>query len=80
MNLNVAGEDFNQMLKQLRSMSVLSINKQVVIIRQRRAWPGIDGVWPDDELDVPLLDPSQQPSPSEITSHLQLSAKCFANP
>lgn len=40
----------------------------------------------DDEPDEPddpdgvELDPSQHPSPSDSTSHLQLSAKCFAKP
>jgi len=36
----------------------------------------------DDEGDDPLLllDFGQQPSPSTITSHLSLSAKCLAMP
>ena len=36
----------------------------------------------DDEGDDPLLllDLGQQPSPSTITSHLSLSAKCLATP
>ncbi len=35
---------------------------------------------PEDESDGVELDSSQQPSPSDSTSHLQLSAKCLANP
>ncbi|WP_210417739.1 hypothetical protein [Bythopirellula goksoeyrii] len=49
----MAREDFSKMLKQLRPVLILGMNEQVILIRQRLAWPRIDRVWPQD--DGPLV-------------------------
>jgi hypothetical protein len=58
-NLNVAWKDFSQVLEQLRSVTILGVDQQVIRIRQRLAWPGIDRVWPQDDFGLvgwPTMD------------------------
>ena len=48
-NLDVAREDFGQVLEPPRPMIILGVDEQVVFIRKRLAWPGIDRVCPADD-------------------------------
>ena len=51
-DLNVTRKDFSQVLQQLRPVTVLGVDQQVVRIRQGLAWPGIDRVWPEGDLGL----------------------------
>jgi hypothetical protein len=51
-DLDVARERFGQMLEQLRTVSVLGVDQQVIFIRQWLPGPGIDRLWPPDDLGL----------------------------
>jgi hypothetical protein len=51
-NLNVPREDFSQMLEQLRSVTILAVDQQVICIRQRLARPRFDRVWKEDDFGL----------------------------
>ena len=56
-NLNVAWKRLGQVLKQLRTVSVLGVHQQVVFVRQRLARPRIDRGWLEDERHPRLVAP-----------------------